>query len=310
MNRLIFHNFLHKSHLSSLFSNFSQFALIFCHYLNFEIPLLSLIWAFFFSQLFKITISSPGVLCLFLATWLVYTVDHLLDSHTHFTSGFKISGGKKARHTFYQKYFTAFSSAILIGTLLGIYFALQLDQVTSISGLGLSIFCLLYLLCHHYFGKKIWMVFLKDLWVSLAFSAACGIPIISQMRDQIWVWVCSVAMLTIASLCGCILIGLIEAKTDAEEGQRTLFTVYPRMHALLPSLILVALTLSLLSAKGFDFAQAGQIAYATSLSLLLLFFLSLQKSRSRISLHRFAADAFLATPLLWILNWQLERLIH
>lgn len=116
------------------------------------------------AQSLDVSLSVETYLCLALATWIVYTLDHLVDS-------FKLK--EKAlteRHRFHFKYRKPLIIFILIAGITGLLLSTQLSQEIILGGViagGISLF---HLLVIQFFGDRISFFYQKEISVSFVFT--------------------------------------------------------------------------------------------------------------------------------------------
>lgn len=124
----------------------------------------------FVSHLLEVAVPVEVYLSLFVAVWLIYTIDHLIDAK-------RITGSATSfRHTLHQKYFRELTSFWLIAFLFGVIFTLMvLPKETIEVGVLASALVIVHLVLVYLLGTKVSIFVQKELGV--AFTYCVGIAV-------------------------------------------------------------------------------------------------------------------------------------
>ncbi len=247
------------------------------HLLSLDAPTVAVVWTAFFARASHLAIPAPELLALFLAVWLLYVADRLLDArlipNTHPTL--------QPRHLFHQTHRQAFLTAAILTATALIFLTLHLPPRDFHLDLLLAAALLLWFSLIHGLAPAHRLP--KELAVGLFFAAATLIPTLTHRPAT-----SSLLALSILFAALCALNGLYISLWESHQLPAT-----SRRFNIVTGIVTAAsLTLAVVTRS----PAALAICLAAAILLTL--------DRARPALHpttlRAAADLALLTPiLLW-----------
>jgi cell division protein FtsW (lipid II flippase) len=252
--------------------------------LSFDAPTVAALWTWFLARCSGITLPWTAPAAMFVAVWMIYAADRLLDSHD-----------LEARHHFHHRHRTRFLSAISIASLSLAYLLHKIDMRALHLYALLAVLLAAWLLLIHARpspGRRL----PKEAAVGLFFPAAVFIPTVArapQLRTDL---LPAAALLAAICTLNCLFLYAWEHPYDRSQAHAT--TRWATVH-----LTHLAATTFLLCAAVAIFSRTPMLhrpalaCALTSASLLLLN--TFRKRFSPIHL-RAAADIVLLSPLLFI----------
>ena len=262
------------------------------HLLSLDAPTVAALWTWFIAFTNHIHLPAPSIAAMFLAVWVLYVSDRLLDARLLSENPLDV-GSLEARHHFHHRH----RSSFLIGLLLAsIALASLLPHLLSeaihlyliLGGLVFAYFVLIH-------ASENAHRLPKEFAVGICFAAAIFIPTIAH-QPNLRLRLLPLALL-FASLCSlnCLFIFVWEhdfKQTNTHPTTRAAMHYLPQLVA---TMTVIGLGLCLL-----DRRAPWPIAAASTLSLFLL--QSLHHFRRYIPAVtlRAAADLALTTPLLFL----------
>ena len=289
------------------------------HLLSLDAPTVATLWTWFIAHCAGEQLSAVTLASMFVAVWLLYAADRLLDTR-HLGAderGVSINADLELRHHFHHHNRTRFLAAIVFA---GIALAamlpfLPVPALRLYALLGALLISWL-LVIHTRVAASTRLP--KELAVGIFFSAAVFIPTVAAL-PELRVMLLGPALLfgTLCSL-NCIFLYAWEHPAGSKDAHWTTRFALARMRTEAWSLTLGGFALSVLFRdRSFSSnilplcaAFAGQTSYPLSLAplasacfLSALLLLLLDKFREHISaVHlRAAADLALLTPVCWLL---------
>lgn len=275
-------------------------ALTLWHLLSLDAPTVAALWTHFLARCVGIELpwTAPGAM--FVAVWMIYAADRLLDARTLDAASTKVLPDLEERHRFHHRHRSPFLATLSVAACAMVYL---LPHITPRA-------LLLYTLLATLLGT--WLLFVharghhgnaprrlpKELAVGIFFSAAVFIPTVARAP---WLQLTLLTPATLfAGVCAlnCLFVYAWEhPQARSSQPQAHWTTLWAVRH--LPQLAasLVALSLSAIAFTASP--KSPMLACALSTALLLL----LHVCRHRLSALplRAAADAALLTPLLFLL---------
>jgi hypothetical protein len=260
------------------------------HLLSLDAPTVAALWTWFIASANHVSLPMVGILAMFLAVWMLYVADRLLDARL--LSQHPLDAGSlEARHHFHHRH----RSSFLIGLLLAsIALASLLPHLSSevihlyliLGGLVFAYFVLIH-------ASESAHRLPKEFAVGICFAAAIFIPTVAHQPD-LRLRLLPLALL-FASLCtlNCLFIFSWEhdsEQTDAHPITRVALQYLPKLTT---TMTIIGLSLCLL-----DHRAPWPIAAASMLSLFLLQLLHCYRRHIPSVTLRAAADLALMTPLL------------
>jgi len=197
-----------------MFSKFYQYIRAF----SLDVVAGAVISARWIGDYFNADIPSSAIVALGLAVWLIYTIDHLLDSR-------KIKAQDALfRHIIHSKNAPYIFGLIAIVTMLLIFILQKLEPFLIIYGLamGFAVFC--YLIFIHFIRKSDYWG--KEWFIALVYASGICLPTFVYMADPspilIYFWV----QLFVLASTNLILFNMIEFKIDKKHGFNSFSTYW------------------------------------------------------------------------------------
>ena len=269
------------------------------HLLSLDAPSIATLWTWFVARAASISLSFPTLASMFLAVWMLYAADRILDSRQLFSNPL-FTDQLEARHLFHHRHATVFLSAIL-GASTALAFllprllpeALRLDVI--LGALLFGWFLLIHARALPFSSAHRRLP--KEIAVGVFFPAAIFIPTVAR-RPDLRLTLLPQAML-FAAVCtlNCLSIYAWEHKQPHTEAHWTtrLSMRHLRALALIISLAGGALTF----ACWILHMVLWHLALAATLSAFGLLILDLRHRKIAPLTLRAAADLMLLTPVLF-----------
>ncbi len=255
------------------------------HLLSLDAPTVAVVWTASIASADHVRLPASELCALFLAVWLLYVADRLLDSRQT-AAHVAADASQQPRHRFHRKHRKAFLIAAACGATLLLPLTLRLGRADLHADLLLASLLLLWFAFIHVLGGT--SAKPKELATGLFFAAATLIP--SATRHPV------VSLLPAAVLFAalCTLNGFFITAWESRSPTRTLARVTVGLTAIA---VLLAATLA---------RQAPTLA-AISLAAISLYVLGSTRTRLNPTTLRAAADLALLTPLVVWPVWLLLR---
>ncbi len=258
-------------------------ALVHWHLLSLDAPTVAVLWTAMFARCFGLPTPVGTLFPLFLAVWILYAADRLLDANSHCaapTPGHPL----EPRHRFHHTHRRGFRRALVLASLLlaGLVPRLPTAEL-RLDLLLAAVLSLYFLVLHTGVAHGLHVPLPKELVVGLSFAAAATIPTLAQHPDLVRPLLPSALLFAALCTLNCL---LIHAWEDS-----------PRTGLPLSNLAALLALASLATAL----SQHRVPPLAISLSALLLLFLDRFKHRLAATPLRAAADLALLTPALFLL---------
>jgi hypothetical protein len=123
----------------------------------------------FVAHMMKVSVSLDILFCLFLAVWLIYTIDHLIDAS-------KLNSTKAGfRHVFHRQNFNVLTLVWIGVFLFGVIYSLFLPYETRKVGYLASALVIVHLVLVYLLGSKVSIFIQKEL--GIAFTYCVGIAV-------------------------------------------------------------------------------------------------------------------------------------
>jgi len=228
---------------------------------------------------------------MFLAVWMIYAADRLLDSRNPATHDLE------ARHRFHHKHRSGFLAAILLSAIALVWLLLHLDPRALKLYVLLATLLAAWLLLIHARPAASSRRLPKELAVGICFSAAVFIPTVARAPSLQAALLPAAALLASTCTMNCLFIYAWEHPSS--RGQAHWTTRWATNHLRQLGTVLFAAALLAGVTSHEKFIRLPALACALSAALLLM----LHKLQGRIPsvTLRAAADAALLTPLLLLL---------
>ena len=183
-------------------------------FLSLDVVAGALLSSAFVAKIFELDLSTPVLIGLGIAIWLIYTADHLMDAY-------RIKGrATNPRHAFHQRYFKAMIIISLVVFGLGICNIFYLPWNTVKIGSGLILFVGLYFLTTQLTKSK--SVIHKEVSAALIYSFGIFAGPISLMNtfDQSFIFL--FGQFFLIALLNLLIFPLYEIESDREDQMKSL----------------------------------------------------------------------------------------
>lgn len=270
------------------------------HLLSLDAPSVATLWTWFVARTVSLTLPPATLPSMFLAVWMLYAADRLLDARQLFSDPLH-TDDLEARHLFHHRHATAFLAAILsasvaLATLLPHLFpeALRLDSI--LAALLFGWFLLIHARALPFSPAHRRLP--KEIAVGIFFPAAIFIPTIAR-RPDLRVILLPQALL-FAAICSLNCLSIF-AWEHPEPRSAAHWTTRLSTHHLRG--LAVTVTVSGIALAVFSLARdlsVWPLAAAGSISAFSLLMLDVRHRRSAAITLRAAADLALLTPILLI----------
>lgn len=152
--------------------------------LSIDVALGACCMAYFISRILEIQTPYVVYFSLAMSVWLIYTIDHLMDSRN--IEGVALT----VRHRYHQKYFRQLSWIWLVLFLVtGVISILYLPTITIKVGLLAAIMVIVHLVLVYLLGNKISILIQKELGVAITYSVGVVIgPLSLNHGIPVYIW--------------------------------------------------------------------------------------------------------------------------
>ena len=267
------------------------------HLLSLDAPTVAALWTWFIASTCHISLPAAGIAAVFLAVWMLYAADRLLDAR-QLTINPLHTSGLEARHLFHHRHANAFLTGIALAAiaLSALLRHLLLHALELYAILGALLFVWLVLVHVHSSHHRL----PKEVAVGIFFPAATFIPTVARFPQIRLEMLPHAAILAVVCSLNCL---FIHAWEHPEPRSAAHWSTYYATGHLTP--LAIATTIAGVALAVIDrHTVLWPLALAASLGAFNLLVLHRARRRiSRLSL-RAAADFALLTPLLFI-AWSL-----
>lgn len=183
--------------------------------LSIDITVGSVIMTLFIAKVFGVELTTPMVIGLSIAIWLIYTLDHLLDA--------KKSKEKATnpRHAFHQTYFKQVVGLALIIFAFGLWNLKFLPESTLVFGFFLAGTSGIYLI-YSFLSKK---PFRKELFAAFVYTAGIVTAPVSLMNTVSWYELLLMVQLFTLAYGNLLIIPLFEHDIDIKDQHASVATL-------------------------------------------------------------------------------------
>ena len=275
------------------------------HLLSLDAPTVAVLWTWFVASAVGIRLPLDALAAMFLAVWMLYAADRLLDSRQLFSDPLHTEE-LEARHLFHHRHAKAFFTAILLASLvlaalLRHLLPSALELYTLLGALLFSWFLLIHARAAPSAGTR---RLPKELAVGVFFPAAIFIPTVArhpELRPDLLPHA-----LLFAAVCSlnCLAIYAWEHPEPRLAAHWTTRAATRYLNVLAAGTGVTALALATVT-----HATLWPLALAAALSAFALLLLDRQHYRLTPLTLRTAADLVLLTPVL-LIPWVIPRVIR
>ena len=271
-------------------------ALTLWHLLSLDAPSVAALWTWFIAHSVGISLPWKAPAAMFVAVWMIYVADRLLDARQLDTEGFT---DLEERHRFHHRHRSSFFTGIAIASLALVALLLHIHhRALELYMLLATLLGTWLLLIHarpqpHGGAQRL----PKELAVGVFFPAAIFIPTVARVPQLQLQLLPVAALFAAACTLNCLFLYAWEHPSQPRAQPNAHWTTLWAIRHL-PQLSFGLMTLSIAVILCTHIAVVPAIACVLSITLLLL----LHSQRRRIlPLHlRAAADLVLLTPLLFL----------
>ncbi|MGC1479905.1 MAG: hypothetical protein WA771_05350 [Chthoniobacterales bacterium] len=183
--------------------------------LHLDAPLITVVWQALFARSVGYELLLAERLALFLAVWIVYAGDRVLD-------GYRLSIGPTtaARHRFSRRHSRSLIRLIATAILAEVALAFFLPLHVLLGGATLGLVVVGYFLWNQLAGTRFGRGWSKEVVVSLVFAGGAAlVPLV-----QAFSWPLLAEVLGFAAVCyaNCLLIARLERDRDRDRGERSI----------------------------------------------------------------------------------------
>ncbi len=258
------------------------------HLLSLDAPAVATLWTWWIARTFHVLLRPAELFCMFLAVWVLYAADRLLDARV---LAFRTSlVGLEARHLFHHTHRTAFRIAIaLVCLALAALLPQALAPAELTRFLILGILLIAWFLIIHSLAAEARRPLPKEFVVGPFFAAAVFLPAsvrAPQILPHLWL-----PAITFAALCtlNCLFIAAWERSTPAHRITEASVQAVARCAMLLAAAAALCTALPHANAP---------LMLPVALSTLLLLAIHARRSHLDRTTLRALADLALLTPIL------------
>jgi hypothetical protein len=275
------------------------------HLLSLDAPTVAALWTYFLARSVGLTLPWASPLAMFIAVWMIYAADRLLDARAldGATDG-QSTRDLEERHRFHHRHRGRFLSILVLAafSLMGLLPRISPDALLLYSLLATLLAAWLIVIHTRYQHGDRARRLPKELAVGVFFPAAVFVPTVARAPQlQLRLLPCALLFAGVCTL-NCLFVYAWEHPQDQarqldntfKHGRAHWTTLWAVNH--IRQLALTLLALSALAALPASLVRPPALACALSAALLL--FLHAQRRRVLPVDLRAAADAVLLTPLL------------
>jgi len=262
----------------------------FLNLISIDVACGAMVGACFFAAILKTQLRSYGIASLGITVWMIYTLDHLLDSRR------LKNEASTYRHQFHQTYFNALRVMLIIAGIINIYMILHVRRSVFGWGLVLAGAVVLYLLLQR------WLSPFKEAVGAILYSTGVLLPALSlQMKSVTTPIIFLIVIFTLTALINLVLFSMFDVENDLKQIQSSFVTSFGKsttrkiLFFLFSAQAIFSLTLIIHS----DYRIEALILILMNFVLLLLY-LSPSKSKND-EWYRLLGDTIFLFPLPYLI---------
>jgi 4-hydroxybenzoate polyprenyltransferase len=212
--------------------------------------------AAWFGELFEVNVRPYALISLGLTVWIIYTLDHLLDAR-------KVKNAASTpRHRFHQENLASLLVAIILATILDLFFVFFIRMAVFQAGVLLSVIIAIYFLLQQHIR------YIKEFIIAFLFSCGVLLPAwsLSPTRPDLE-FTLLISQFALTALLNLILFSWFDRHTDHQDKRESFVTLIGEAKARRILWILFMLNASLMM---------GSILYSPQLiyNVLIIFFMN------------------------------------
>jgi hypothetical protein len=263
------------------------------HLLSLDAPTVATLWTWFIARTIHLHLPPVALLSMFLAVWMLYAADRLLDATTSSPAELE------ARHHFHHRHRTAFLAGILLASIALAALLPRLEPASIhlyliLGGLLAGYFILIHATGTPASPRKAAQRLPKEIAVGIFFAAATFIPTVARHPELRLTLLAPALLFAVLCSLNCLYIYAWEHPSP-HPGHPAHATTRLALRHLVPLTFAIPIvTLALLSLTKMQWP----IPAACALSAILLLLLHNQRRNLAPITLRAAADLALTTPLL------------
>ena len=260
------------------------------HLLSLDAPTVATLWTWFVARTVHLHLPATGLAAMFLAVWMLYAADRLLDARQLFADPLH-TANLEARHLFHHRHATPFLAGILVASVAvaALLRDLPLEALRLYAILGSLVFG--WFLLIHARAATTHHRLPKELAVGIAFPAAVFIPTVARHPDLRLTLLPHALLFAAVCSLNCLSIYAWEHPASSEAHWTTRYATR-HLTTLAATTTLAGLVLTLITRQ--------PLAAAATLTAAILLTLHLNHRHLSPLTARAAADLALLTPILFL----------
>ena len=273
------------------------------HLLSLDAPVVATVWTWFIARSFRLTLDKVELVGMFLAVWILYVADRLLDSFAwtrpQAARAFDLRSRRfdlRQRHYFHARYRMAFGCSLAVALLILTASVARFPRAEIVLNLVAGTLLAAWFAVVHGVARRFALRLPKELAVGLFFAAAIFIPTLARQPD-LWP-----AVLLPAILFGllCTMNGLFIHVWEADPARKAHTNADCLTRLLIRNVSRLAWLCCLLPLALAAFGHGGHAEIYGALSLSAAALLALNRFRHAFepTALRALADFVLLSPLL------------
>ena len=180
--------------------------------LSLDVALGATVMMAFVADFMEVVVSNRFYILLFLFTWLIYTVDHLMDAraipHPAHTE----------RHGFFQKYFKILSaSTLMVFLVFFLSIPLSVNKNLLLAAMGIAVLIALYFLSLYWARKYQYRYVFKELFVAIVYVFGVALVPVYLRKELNWQILYCLILIGLTAFSNLLLITTREMRQDIRD---------------------------------------------------------------------------------------------
>lgn len=184
--------------------------------LSLDVVFIALAWQEVFARTVAVTLRWEERAFLAISIWIVYVIDHWLDSMVDVGSSVGFFSNKAPRHHYVRSHRLLLGSLLVLASLANIWLLWNLGLRLLIAGIGLAVITLSYLVLNVFFLQRGCWLKGREIVISIIFSIGCALVALVQ-GDRPWLLLPWVMAFAVVALINCTLIARMERNVSIVE---------------------------------------------------------------------------------------------
>ena len=177
--------------------------------LSLDVVLIALAWQEVFARAAFVTLRWEERTFLAISIWIVYILDHWLDSMADAVSSAGFFSNKAPRHHYVRSHRFVLGSLLVLASLANVWLLWHLGLRLLIAGMGLVVITLSYLVINTFFLRRGRWFKGREIIISIIFSVGCSLVGLVQ-GDRPWLLLPWIMAFALVALINCTLIARME----------------------------------------------------------------------------------------------------